>query len=143
MKIYLLDTDLFSLTERTDNHASQRLRFRINKLPKDALATTIITFEEQVRGWLSWLAQARTLEQQVERYRKLSVLLRRYRDTTVFDFDAQAAAEFERLQRQRLRIGTMDLKIAAIALAYDATLLSRNLKDFGKVPNLKVEDWAA
>lgn len=41
----------------------------------------------------------------------------------------------------RPRIGTMDLKIAAIALANDATLLSRNLRDFGKVPGLRVEDW--
>jgi tRNA(fMet)-specific endonuclease VapC len=35
----------------------------------------------------------------------------------------------------------MDLKIAAIVLAHDATLLSRNLSDFRKVPGLKVEDW--
>jgi len=35
----------------------------------------------------------------------------------------------------------MDLKIAAIAIANDATLLSRNLRDFGKVPDLRVEDW--
>lgn len=53
-----------------------------------------------------------------------------------------AAAEFERLRKQRIRIGTMDLKIAAIALANNATLLSKNLRDFGKVPGLKVEDWS-
>ena len=35
----------------------------------------------------------------------------------------------------------MDLKIAAIVLANGATLLSRNLSDFRKVPGLKVEDW--
>jgi tRNA(fMet)-specific endonuclease VapC len=52
-----------------------------------------------------------------------------------------AAEQFQRLQLLRLRIGTMDMKIAAIALANDATLLTRNLADFGKVPGLRVEDW--
>lgn len=40
-----------------------------------------------------------------------------------------------------MRIGTMDLKIAAICLAHDATLLTRNLVDFEKVPGLRVENW--
>jgi tRNA(fMet)-specific endonuclease VapC len=35
----------------------------------------------------------------------------------------------------------MDLKIASIATANDALLLSRNLNDFVQIPNLKVEDW--
>jgi tRNA(fMet)-specific endonuclease VapC len=35
----------------------------------------------------------------------------------------------------------MDLKIATIVLTRDATLLSRNLSDFGKVPGLRIADW--
>ena len=35
----------------------------------------------------------------------------------------------------------MDLRIASIAIANDATLLSRNLKDFSRVPGLRVENW--
>jgi tRNA(fMet)-specific endonuclease VapC len=35
----------------------------------------------------------------------------------------------------------MDLKIASIALANDATLLTRNTKDFEKVHALRIEDW--
>ena len=43
--------------------------------------------------------------------------------------------------RWKMRVGTMDFRIAAIALAHDALLLSRNLTDFRKVPGLRVEDW--
>jgi tRNA(fMet)-specific endonuclease VapC len=52
-------------------------------------------------------------------------------------------AEYQRLVKQRIRIGTMDLKIVAIVLSQDAKLISRNLVDFAKVPGLTVEDWAA
>jgi tRNA(fMet)-specific endonuclease VapC len=59
----------------------------------------------------------------------------------VIPFDAQAADTFQRLRQQRLRIATMDLKIAAIALVHDALLLSANLQDFQRVPHLRVADW--
>ncbi|MEP7342148.1 MAG: type II toxin-antitoxin system VapC family toxin [Acidobacteriota bacterium] len=87
--------------------------------------------------------QARSLSQQVERYLQLNRMLFSYRKVNILDFNSRAAEEFEQLRKQRIRIGSMDLKIAAIALASDATLLSRNIRDFGKVPGLKVEDWSA
>lgn len=140
--MYILDTDHISLLESASSSPeAQRLRFRINKLKGPERITTIITFEEQVRGWMSFLAQARSLAQQVAAYGRLKGVLDRYLKITVLEFDVGAAAEFERLQRLRLRIGTMDLKIAAIALAHNATVLTRNLKDFSRVPDLRVEDW--
>lgn len=83
------------------------------------------------------------MSQQVERYLQLNRMLFSYRKVNILDFNSRAAEEFEQLRKQRIRIGSMDLKIAAIALASDATLLSRNIRDFGKVPGLKVEDWSA
>ena len=56
-------------------------------------------------------------------------------------FQESAAGRFDELRRQRVRIGTMDLKIAAIALANDALLLTANWRDFAKVPGLRVENW--
>lgn len=56
-------------------------------------------------------------------------------------FLENAATEYEKLRHSRIRIGTMDLKIAAIALAHDAILLTRNLSDFSKIPDLSIEDW--
>jgi tRNA(fMet)-specific endonuclease VapC len=40
-----------------------------------------------------------------------------------------------------IRIGTQDLKIASIALANRATLLTRNYRDFVQVPDLIIDDW--
>jgi len=96
-----------------------------------------------MRGWLSWIAQAKSLIQQIERYAMLKRMVTSYAKISLLDFDRPAADEFSRLQQLRLRVGTMDLKIAAIALANGATLLSRNIRDFSKVPGLKVEDWSA
>jgi tRNA(fMet)-specific endonuclease VapC len=140
--MHILDTDHISLLDRASSPEAQRLRFRLASLKPEERVTTIITFEEQMRGWMSYLAQARSLSQQVEAYRRLKGFLDRYLKITVLEFDKAAAAEFQRLKQSRLRIGTMDLKIAAIALTHRATLLSRNLTDFRQVPGLKVEDWA-
>lgn len=90
---------------------------------------------------MSCLAQAQSISQQVAAYRRLKGVLDRYLKITVLEFDEAAADEFERLKQARVRIGTMDLKIASIALANRATVLTRNIRDFGKVPGLRVEDW--
>lgn len=75
-------------------------------------------------------------------YRDLKNLLQNYCTIAVLDFDAGSVAEFHRLRAAKIRIGTMDLKIAAITLANNATLLTRNLSDFGKVPRIHTEDWS-
>jgi tRNA(fMet)-specific endonuclease VapC len=139
----VLDTDHLSLLEWSTSEDAQRLEQRLDRVPLTEVVTTIVCYEEQVRGWLSRLTQARTLDQQVEAYRRLNRQLDNYRELTVLDFDHAAAREFDRLSKLRLRVGTKDLKIAAIVLAHNATLLSRNLGDFRRVPGLRVEDWTA
>ena len=142
--MFILDTDLISLLEsESQSLAAQTLRLRLSRLNPEQRITTIITFEEQMRGWLAFLAQRRNSAQHVAAYLRLQGVLERYQKFTVLPFDDTASAEFERLQKQRIRIGTMDLKIAAIALANDATLLTRNLTDFSRVPQLQIEDWSA
>ena len=55
--------------------------------------------------------------------------------------DAEPAFEKYVELKRDVSIGTLDLKIAAITLAHDAVLLSRNRKDFEQVPGLKFENW--
>jgi tRNA(fMet)-specific endonuclease VapC len=60
--MFILDTDHFTLLEWGSASAGQRLHERIRALPEGDVVTTIITFEEQTRGWLAFQAQARTSE---------------------------------------------------------------------------------
>ena len=140
--MFVLDTDHMSLLE-WGGEGSAVLRERLADCDPGEVATTIISYEEQIRGWMAYIARARSLAQQVEAYRRLRGHLENYRQVPVLDFNEPAAAVFQQLRRSRLRIGTMDLKIAAIVIAMDATLLSRNTGDFSKVPGLKFEDWSA
>ncbi len=65
-----------------------------------------------------------------------------YRSIPILDFDDASASLAETLNTSKLRLGTMDIRIAAIALINRATLISRNLRDFQRIPRLRVEDWA-
>jgi tRNA(fMet)-specific endonuclease VapC len=60
----------------------------------------------------------------------------------ILSFQVAAIERFERLKRSKLNIGKMHLRIGAIALEGDDTVISRNLRDFGRVPGLRVEDWS-
>ena len=103
--------------------------------------STIVSVEEIVQGWLALLKKQRSAAGQVSVYARLQRTLKTYSDWDILPFDDDAVPVFERLQKLRLRIGTMDVKIASIALVHDALLLSRNLVDFRKVPGLRVENW--
>ncbi len=137
----VLDTDMLSIVQREEGPAYARVSGRLMATRDRAVVVTIISFEEQARGWLAVAARARTSHAQLEAYRRLLEFLQDFSRRKVLAFDKVAIARFEELRKARLRIGTMDLRISAITLAHDATLLSRNLKDFRRVPGLKVEDW--
>ena len=137
----LLDTEPMTVLEREGPEA-EVLKARLARISLDDLATTIISYEEQTRGWLAYIAQIQTEEARIRAYRFLNRRLEIYCRVAVVQYDDRAVAHFERLKQAKIRVGTMDLKIASIALANGAILLTRNLSDFRKVPNLKVEDWS-
>ncbi len=137
----VLDTDVLTILQRGTGVDFARLSTRLSTEAAQSVFTTIITFEEQARGWLALLASARTPAKQRDAYGKLHSFLRDFSRRQILDFDETPVVRFEELQKAKVRIGVKDLRIAAIALAHDATLLSRNLKDFRKVPGLRVEDW--
>ena len=137
----LLDADHLSVLKYHESPLCQQLVRRMENSPDQDFATTIICVEEQMRGWLALIRRRRQALEQVRCYLELEALLRFFQKWRVFPFDQQAAVRFDELRRQRIRIGTQDLKIAAIALVQAALLLSRNTVDFERVPGLRVESW--
>jgi tRNA(fMet)-specific endonuclease VapC len=137
----IYDTDIFTLMQRGEGPVYPRLIERLSQHQPHEIKVTIISFEEQARGWLSYIAKTKKSDQQIMAYAKLLMLLEDYSEIGVLPFDGEAAFHYDRLRKSKIRIGAMDLKIAAIALSNSATVVTRNVQDFGKITGLKVEDW--
>ena len=120
----------------------QHIRSRLRKLPPDDVATSIISYEEQIRGWTARIASAPSVERQLLAYSELKSQLKNYCSIAIEQFDESALVYFNQLKLSRVKIGTMDVKIASIALAKNMILLTRNTRDFSKIPGLMFEDWS-
>jgi tRNA(fMet)-specific endonuclease VapC len=136
----VLDTDHVGIYQWPQSDAAYALRDRLEAC-HESLAVTVISVEEQMRGWLSEIKRRAQPRRQILAYGRLQFIIGFFADWTILPWDERACGTFELLRKQRLRVGTMDLKIASIALANDALLLTRNFRDFEKVPNLRFEDW--
>jgi tRNA(fMet)-specific endonuclease VapC len=138
--MYLLDTDHITILDRGGQPAQQLLK-KLAAITSSEVATTIITYEEQMRGWLSYIAKTSSIEVQVVAYRRLEKHLANYRTIPIVGFDEKAGQVFQELRVTYPRLGSMDLKIAAISMVNQAILLTRNLSDFGQIAGLRAEDW--
>lgn len=139
MSRYILDTDCFSLWQQ--NHPMMVQRVEVNA---ENLAVTIVTVEEVIRGWFNVIRQASAPSQAdklVLAYTKLWDTLDDFKNLNILKFDQNASTIYTEFFRQRIRIGTQDLRIAAIVLANNAILVTRNNRDFSQVPGLVQEDW--
>jgi tRNA(fMet)-specific endonuclease VapC len=105
------------------------------------LAITVITVEEHLSGWYTLLRRSRTPDRVALAYRSLAEAVPFLARFAILPFPESAILRFEQLLTLRLHIGAKDLRTAAITLENAAILVSRNLRDFGRVPGLTVEDW--
>ena len=101
----------------------------------------MITVEEQMRGWLAEINRQADYRRQITPYAKLHRQVESLGKWTTLPWDNESATMIYEFRARQIRIGTMDLKIACIVLAHDATLLTRNTSDFAQVPGLRFENW--
>jgi tRNA(fMet)-specific endonuclease VapC len=137
MTLWILDTDHISLYQR----GNLTVINRVSSANPQNLAVTVISLEEQMYGRLSEIKKSTSAISLITSYSRLEITLDYYKSVQVLPFEQNAHKYFEDLMRQKTRVGTQDLRIAAIALSVNGVVVTRNQKDFGKVPNLQVENW--
>jgi tRNA(fMet)-specific endonuclease VapC len=139
--VFLLDTDHIGIVQRQTAPEYPRLLARLQAHDSTDFYVPIVSFHEQIVGWNAYPNRARSPEAIVRAYEMFQSILRDFSAMAVASFDIAASQHFQSLRDRKVRVGTMDLRIAAIALANDWTLLTRNTVDFARVPGLRIEDW--
>jgi tRNA(fMet)-specific endonuclease VapC len=138
---YLPDTDHISILQRQSGAEYARLMTRIAQHPLSELAFSITSFHEQALGCHTYINNAPSSREVVRGCGMFARLLQDFMTAPVIPFDDDAATTFDRLLTQRTRVAKMDLRIAAIAMQRGMVLVTRNKRDFVKVPGLQIEDW--
>ncbi len=138
MSLWVLDTDHITLFENQHPVIIQR----VMETDPDEITVTIITVEEQMKGWLNAIQQSSQSNRLIWGYKGLQDGLKFFQTIQVLDFDQDAYNCYIELVRQKVRIGTRDLRIAATVISKNGILVTRNRQDFERVPGLRFEDWS-
>jgi tRNA(fMet)-specific endonuclease VapC len=138
MSLYALDTDTLSLYYE----GNSVVRGHIDAHPTNELAITVLTVDEQLTGWYTLTRHAHRPEQVARAYDHLAQTVVRLARWRILPYTEQAVARVAQLKALRLNVRVMDLRIAAVALEHGAIVVTRNLRDFRRVPGLTVDDWS-
>lgn len=139
MSQFLRDTDHLTLLRQ----AHPAVVTRAVLIPRDEIATSVISFEEQVSGWYTAVRKARDASKLARAYAGLLEVARTAQIIRIVPFSPEAVSRYFDLKKQHPRLGKMDLAIASIALDINATLVTRNRQDFEQIAGLRFEDWSA
>lgn len=139
--MYVLDTDHASIIQRRSEPEFSRRDRRMRARPLSDFYFTIVTFHEFVMGANLYISKAKDEVGLTLGYRLMDEILAQFKPAQVLSFDGPSATTYRDLRNQKIRVGKMDLRIGAIVLSHNMTLLTRNASDFEQIPNLLVEDW--
>jgi tRNA(fMet)-specific endonuclease VapC len=117
---------------------------RATAIPASEQAVPVIVVEEVMRGRLNMIRQAEAGKTNVSitrAYELFEETFKDFRRLHILSFTSRAESFYQQWRQQGIRVGTHDLRIAAVCLAHAATLVSRNRRDFELIPGLMVEFW--
>lgn len=141
--MYIFDTDHLGVLQRQRGLGFEKLITRLADSDQSLFYTTIVSFHEQINGWTKYIKNSVQAEKTVAGYWRLENILNDFSRAQVLPFSADAAEIFTELRSQKVRVATMDLRIASIAIANQMILLTRNTVDFERIPNVSIEDWTS
>ena len=139
--MYIFDTDHLGVLQRQRGASFENLITRLADSDQSLFYTTIVSFHEQINGWTKYIKNSVQTDKTVMGYWRLENILNDFSRAQVLPFSADAAEIYSELRSQKVRVATMDLRIASIAIANQMTLLNSNSVDFERIPNLSIEDW--
>ncbi len=134
---YVLDTDTVTYHQLGRVTVAERL---VQVEPRQ-VATTVLTLEEQIQGWLAAVRRQQNPQGILRAYQLLEATHNYFCQVPVLPFDEPAFGLYRELLARRVRIGTHDLRIAAITLSRRATLITTNRRHFDQIAELPIEDW--
>jgi len=131
--MYLLDTNIVSYWMRGDETVIARIK---ECSPADLSLSTITLAEI----WYGIEKSPMKKKERRSKIDKISSLL------SVHPFDKAAASAYavirSQLEKQGVPISERDTQIAAIAVANKLMVVTHNVREFGRVQGLTVQDWA-
>jgi tRNA(fMet)-specific endonuclease VapC len=134
MAEYMLDTDISSYIMKRSHDGVLR---RLQMVPIGVVSISVITKSELLYG----------VEVSPRRQQDSLALSEYLRHVEVLDFPDEAALHYAQIRAALKACGAMiganDLFIAAHARSHELTLVTNNTAEFGRVPDLKFENWAA
>lgn len=137
MTLHVFDTDVLSLYQLGNETVCQR----IEQHDPGALAVTIITVEEQLSSWYTLRRQVKGREKLARVYDRFTDNVRCLTQLQILSFSEAEIDRYEELSRLKLRVKANDLRIASIALCHSAIVVTRNRRDFSRVPGLRIDTW--
>lgn len=137
MASFVLDTDTFSLFLKGHPRVCENVVGRA----LNETTTTIITVEEELGGWYAVLRRTKDRAALARTYHRMTETVEALSRFRLLTFTESAIARFEALRKQHPRLGGNDLRIAAIVLENQLTLVTRNRVDFEQITGLSLVDW--
>ncbi|MGL6073024.1 MAG: type II toxin-antitoxin system VapC family toxin [Fimbriiglobus sp.] len=139
--LYLLDTTTLSHVKYQHVHVLRHLDACTDPESGNLVGISTVVVEEVMEGWMNRLKRSKTPEAIAQSSLFLARAVMMLAEFELYPVSVEAVLRYDTLRKLKLNIGRNDLRLAALALELGATVVTDNIRDFGRVPGLLWVDW--